>query len=61
MDFLEQMNPEKAQELKRLRQSDPAGFKTELKKVMREQFEKVGRGEGGPRGRRRQDGDTTGQ
>jgi len=60
--FLEQMNPEKAQELKQLRQSDPAKFKTELKKVMREQFEKgpgAGRGEGRPRGQQRRDGDTT--
>jgi HlyD family secretion protein len=59
MGFLEQMNPEKAQELKQLRQSDPDKFKTEFKKVMREQFEKAGRGEGRPGGRQRREGDTT--
>jgi hypothetical protein len=60
--FLEQMNPEKAQELKQLRQSDPEKFKVEFRKVMREQFDKGGRGgrgERGPRGRQRRDGDTT--
>jgi len=60
--FLEQKNPEKAQELKQLRQSDPEKFKRELKKLMREQFEKRGRGErseGGPDGRQRRKGDTT--
>jgi len=59
MGFLEQKNPEKAQELKQLRQSDPEKFKTELKKLMRERPERGGRGEGGSRGRQRRDGDTT--
>jgi len=62
MGFLEQTEPEKAQELKQLQASDPAKFKTELKKLMRGQFEKRRRderGEGGPRGRQRRDGDTT--
>jgi len=57
--FLEQKNPEKAQELKQLRQSDPEKFKTELKNFMREQFEKARGGEGGPGDRQRRDGDTT--
>jgi hypothetical protein len=62
MGFLEQMNPEKAQELKQLRQSDPEKFKAELKKLMREQSERGGhggRGERGGRGQQRRDGDTT--
>ncbi len=62
MGFLEQMNPEKAQELKQLQASDPEKFKAELKKLMQEQSGRGGRGgrgEGGPRGRQRRDGDTT--
>jgi len=62
MGFLEQMNPEKAHELKQLQTSDPEKFKAELKKLMQEQSGRGGRGgrgEGGPRGRQRRDGDTT--
>ena len=59
MGFLAETNPAKAEELKRLRQSDPEKFKTELKKLMRERSERAGHGEGGPRGRQRRDGDTT--
>jgi HlyD family secretion protein len=61
MGFLEQKNPEKAQELKQLRQRDPEKFKVEFRKVMREQFDKGERGERGERGgpgRQRGDGDT---
>lgn len=60
--FLEQKNPEKAQELKQLQASDPEKFKAELKKVMREQFDKGERGGRGGRdgkGQQRRDGDTT--
>jgi HlyD family secretion protein len=56
MGFLAETNPEKAEELKQLRQSDPEKFKTELKKLMRERFERGGRG---GRSRQRQDSDTT--
>ena len=59
MGFLEQMNPEKAQELKQLRQSDPEKFKAELKKLMSERSEGGGRGERGGPDRQRRDGDTT--
>jgi len=52
MGFLEQMNPEKAQELKQLQASDPEKFKTELKKLMREQFGRSRGGERGDRGRK---------
>jgi hypothetical protein len=57
--FLEQKNPEKAQELKQLRQSDPEKFKVEFRRIMQEQFDKGGRGERGGPGRQRQDGDKT--
>jgi HlyD family secretion protein len=62
MGFLEQMNPEKAQELKQLRQSNPEKFKAELKKLKSERPERGGhggRGERGGRGQQRRDGDTT--
>jgi len=59
MGFLEKMNPEKAKELNQLRTKDQEKFKTELKKLMREQFEKARHGEGGPDGRQRRKGDTT--
>lgn len=59
MGFLEQMNPEKAQELKQLQTSDPEKFKAELKKLMQEQSERGGRGGRGGRGQQRRDSDTT--
>jgi len=39
MDMMSQLNPQKAQELKNLRESDPEQFKTELKKVIAEQMQ----------------------
>jgi HlyD family secretion protein len=57
--FLEQKNPEKAQELKQLRQSDPEKFKVEFRRIMQEQFDKGGRGERGGPGQQRRDGDKT--
>ena len=52
MDRLRESNPEKAEELEKLRQEDPNRFKTEFREVMREhlrerQREGMGPGEGG--------------
>jgi HlyD family secretion protein len=46
MGNLEETNPEKAEELKKLQESDPEKFKTELRRVMREQFRGGRRGRG---------------
>jgi len=39
MDMMSQLNPQKAQQLKNLRESDPEQFKTELKQVIAEQMQ----------------------
>jgi HlyD family secretion protein len=58
MTHLKETNPEKAQELEQLRESDPEKFKAELGKVMREQFGRPGRDRGDENGG---PGDATGQ
>ncbi|MFC1737790.1 efflux RND transporter periplasmic adaptor subunit [Planctomycetota bacterium] len=49
MSNLSQRNPEKAEELKELQQSDPDKFKAELRKLMQEQMRTFRQGEGGER------------
>jgi len=46
MGYLVKTNPEKSEELKQLRESDPEKFKAELRKLMREQFRRSRRGRG---------------
>ena len=58
MAHLNKTNPEKAQELEQLRKSDPEKFKAELRKVMREQFERSKRDRGDEN---REPGNATGQ
>jgi RND family efflux transporter MFP subunit len=52
MGHLAATNPEKAEELKKLKESDPEKFKAELRNVMREQFrrQRQDRGDTGRRG-----------
>ncbi|MHC4457560.1 MAG: efflux RND transporter periplasmic adaptor subunit [Planctomycetota bacterium] len=47
MGMLSQADAKKAEELKKLRESDPEKFKTELRKVIAEQMQKMRQGRGG--------------
>jgi len=54
--FIEQSDPEKAAQLKQLRETDPEKFKAELRNLIREQFKKTRQGIGALGSRDRGDG-----
>ena len=61
MGMLSQADAQKSEELKKLRESDPEKFKTELRKVIAEQMQKMRQGRGDGSQRRGGSGDGMGR